>query len=76
MAGSILVLIPCLGAYVTPELLGGSKSMMIGNLIQTQFGAARNWPFGAALAFVLLAMVLITMMIYTMRSKRGPEPAS
>ena len=73
MAGSILVLIPCLGAYVTPELLGGSKSMMIGNLIQTQFGAARNWPFGAALAFVLLAMVLITMMIYTMRFKRGPE---
>ena len=76
MAGSILVLIPCLGAYVTPELLGGSKSMMIGNLIQTQFGAARNWPFGAALAFVLLAMVLITMMIYTMRFKRGPEPVS
>jgi spermidine/putrescine transport system permease protein len=76
MAGSILVLIPCLGAYVTPELLGGSKSMMIGNLIQTQFGASRNWPFGAALAFVLLAMVLVTMMIYTMRSKRGPEPAS
>lgn len=73
MAGSILVLIPCLGAYVTPELLGGSKSMMIGNLIQTQFGAARNWPFGAALAFVLLAMVLITMMVYTMRSKRGAE---
>jgi spermidine/putrescine transport system permease protein len=76
MAGSILVLIPCLGAYVTPELLGGSKSMMIGNLIQTQFGAARNWPFGAALAFVLLAMVLITMMIYTMRFKRGPESVS
>jgi spermidine/putrescine transport system permease protein len=50
--------------------------MMIGNLIQTQFGAARNWPFGAALAFVLLAMVLITMMIYTMRFKRGPESVS
>lgn len=76
VAGSILVLIPCLGAYVTPELLGGSKSMMIGNLIQTQFGAARNWPFGAALAFVLLAIVLIIMMIYAMRFKRGSEVAS
>jgi spermidine/putrescine transport system permease protein len=76
MAGSILVLIPCLGAYVTPQLLGGSKSMMIGNLIQTQFGAARNWPFGAALAFVLLAMVLLSMMIYHMRFKRGPEPSA
>lgn len=76
VAGSILVLIPCLGAYVTPELLGGSKSMMIGNLIQTQFGAARNWPFGAALAFVLLALVLIVMMIYSMRFKRAPEPGS
>ncbi|TFH50645.1 MAG: ABC transporter permease, partial [Lysobacterales bacterium] len=73
VAGSILVLIPCLGAYVTPELLGGSKSMMIGNLIQNQFGAARNWPFGAALAFVLLAMVLITMMVYAMRFKPGSE---
>ena len=71
IAGSILVLIPCLGAYVTPELLGGSKSMMIGNLIQTQFGAARNWPFGAALAFVLLALVLLSMMVYAMRFQRA-----
>ena len=76
VAGSILVLIPSLGAYVTPELLGGSKSMMIGNLIQSQFGAARNWPFGAALAFVLLALVLLSMMVYSMRFKRGPEPGS
>ena len=72
-AGSILVLIPSLGAYVTPELLGGSKSMMIGNLIQTQFGAARNWPFGAALAFVLLSVVLLSMMIYSMRFQRNRD---
>lgn len=70
VAGCILVLVPCLGAYVTPELLGGSKSMMIGNLIQAQFGAARNWPFGAALAFALLAVVLVTMAIYVTRFKR------
>ena len=73
VAGCILVLVPCLGAYVTPELLGGSKSMMIGNLIQAQFGAARNWPFGAALAFALLAIVLVTMAIYVMRFKRKSE---
>src|SRR3546814_10542515 len=58
-AGCVLVFVPALGAYVTPELLGGGKSMMIGNLIQGQFGAARNWPFGAALAFSLLAIVLL-----------------
>lgn len=73
VAGSVLVFVPCLGAYVTPELLGGSKSMMIGNLIEDQFGAARNWPFGAALAFVLLALVLIAMMIYALRFRRTPE---
>jgi len=73
VAGSVLVFVPCLGAYVTPELLGGSKSMMIGNLIEDQFGAARNWPFGAALAFVLLALVLVAMMIYALRFRRTPE---
>jgi spermidine/putrescine transport system permease protein len=67
IAGCILVFVPCLGAYVTPELLGGSKSMMIGNLIQIQFGASRNWPFGAALAFALLAIVLLAMTVYALR---------
>ena len=71
-AGCILVFVPALGAYVTPELLGGGKSMMIGNLIQSQFGAARNWPFGAALAFALLAIVLLSMMIYLLRFRRAP----
>lgn len=72
-AGCILVFVPCLGAYVTPELLGGSKSMMIGNLIQSQFGASRNWPFGAALAFALLAIVLLAMTVYALRLG-GREP--
>jgi spermidine/putrescine transport system permease protein len=59
VAGCLLVFIPGLGAYVTPALLGGSKSMMIGNLIENQFGAARDWPFGAALSFVLLLIVAL-----------------
>jgi spermidine/putrescine transport system permease protein len=71
VAGCILVFVPCLGAYVTPALLGGSKALMIGNLIQLQFGDARNWPFGAALAFVLLAVVLLAMMFYVLRA---PSP--
>lgn len=72
VAGIMLVFIPCLGAYVTPELLGGSKSLMIGNLIQNQFGAARNWPFGAALAFVLLTLVLLAMLLYLLRFRQTP----
>ena len=72
-AGCILVFIPCLGAYVTPELLGGGKFMMIANLIGSQFGAARNWPLGAGLGFVLLALVLISMMVYSFKFKSLPE---
>jgi spermidine/putrescine transport system permease protein len=67
ISGCILVFIPALGSYFIPELLGGSKSLMIGNLIQNQFGASRNWPFGAALAFALLAFVMIAMTVYAMR---------
>ncbi|HWL70444.1 MAG TPA: ABC transporter permease [Geminicoccus sp.] len=74
-AGCILVFIPCLGAFVTPELLGGGKALMIGNLIQSQFGAARNWPFGAALSMALLAAVLLAMMLYLWRYRRAPGAA-
>lgn len=70
VSGCILVFVPCLGSYVTPVLLGGGKSLMIGNLIALQFGSARNWPFGAALAFVLLSLVLLTMTIYLMHQRR------
>ena len=72
VAGSILVFIPSLGSYVTPELLGGGKTLMVGNLIGHQFGAARNWPFGAALGLFLPALVLLAMTLYALRG-RGPE---
>ncbi|MDX1424029.1 MAG: ABC transporter permease [Kiloniellales bacterium] len=74
VAGCIMVFVPCLGSYVTPELLGGGKTMMIGNLIGLQFGAARNWPFGAALGFALLAMVLIALTVYALRSRPRRDP--
>jgi spermidine/putrescine transport system permease protein len=70
IAGCVLVFIPALGAYVTPLLLGGGKQHMIGSLIATQFGTSRNWPFGAAQAFILMAVVLLALMLYV-RSTTG-----
>lgn len=71
VAGAILVFIPSLGNYIIPELLGGGKSLMIGNLIQLQFGASRNWPLGAALSFALLGFVLLAMLFYSLRFKQA-----
>lgn len=68
-AGSILVFITCLGAYLTPDLLGGSKTIMIGNVIQNQFTGARDWPFGAACSLALMALVMIALMIVLRRDK-------
>ena len=70
IAGSILVFIPSLGAYVTPRVLGGGKNMMIGNFIELQFGQGQNWPLGAALSTVLLLVVLVSLIIYTRASSR------
>jgi len=70
VAGAILVFVPGLGAFISPELLGGAKSMMIGNLLQEQFGQSRNWPFGAALAFALLALVLLALWLHSLRFRR------
>jgi spermidine/putrescine transport system permease protein len=64
VAGSILVFIPSLGAYVTPDLLGGAKTVMIGNVIYSQFMSARDQPFGAAISFVLMAVMLVGTLIY------------
>ena len=70
IAGSILVFIPSLGAYVTPEILGGAKTTLLGSYIVTQFLTARNWPFGAALSFVLMAVMLIGTVIYFRKGGR------
>ncbi|WP_317929519.1 ABC transporter permease [Halioxenophilus sp. WMMB6] len=70
VAGAILVFVPCLGTVLEPMLLGGGKTMMMGNLIQNQFTISRNWSFGASLALVLLAIVLIFLMLQALRAKR------
>jgi spermidine/putrescine transport system permease protein len=70
-AGAILTFIPCLGAYLTPDLLGGGKSVMIGNLIQNQFTTARDWPFGSAISLALMAIVMVLLILFARRSQEG-----
>ena len=70
-AGVILVFIPCLGAYLTPDLLGGGKSVMIGNLIQNQFTTARDWPFGSAVSLALMAVVMLLLAALVRRNDEG-----
>jgi len=73
IAGSILVFIPSLGAFVTPRVLGGGRKMMLGNLIELQFGAGRNWPLGAALSITLLSIVMIALLIYVRTTQRNSD---
>ena len=71
VAGSVLVFIPCLGAYLTPDLLGGGKTVMLGNLVQNQFTTARDWPFGSAVSLVLMfASALLLAALMRSRSVR------
>jgi spermidine/putrescine transport system permease protein len=64
VAGCILVFIPSLGAYLAPDLLGGARTVYIGNLIQSQFAVARDMPFGAALSFLLSVAVLVLLFAF------------
>jgi spermidine/putrescine transport system permease protein len=72
VAGCLLTFIPALGSFVPSDLLGGAKQVMIGNLIQNQFTVSRNWPFGSASAFVVMAIVLIAVVGYLRRRDAGP----
>ena len=73
VAGAVLVFVPALGSFVAPALLGGGKQLMIGSLIQAQFGAARNWPFGAAMSLLLLAAVLAVLLWQARRRAAGED---
>jgi spermidine/putrescine transport system permease protein len=72
VAGCLLVFIPALGSFLTSDLLGGAKQLMIGNLVQNQFSAARNWPFGSAASFIVMALVLAAVMLYLRVKDRTP----
>jgi len=68
--GLKMVFVPALGSFLTSDLLGGAKEMMIGNLVQNQFTASRDWPFGAALSLALMAIAI--GLLFTVR-RRGEE---
>lgn len=73
VAGCLLVFIPALGAYVTPLLLGGGKSLMIGNLIALQFAGSRNWPFGSAASLILMTLVMVALYVYVRYGMRKSD---
>ena len=71
IAGMILVFIPALGSYLAPELLGGGKTSMIANVIAAQFGASRNWPFGAALSVMVLVITMLVLVAFAVAIRRS-----
>jgi spermidine/putrescine transport system permease protein len=76
VAGCILVFVPSLGAFLAPDLLGGAKTFMIGSLIEEQFkGTQGNWPFGSAVAMILMTLVMLALLFYARaQSKAGDAP--
>jgi spermidine/putrescine transport system permease protein len=73
VSGIIITFIPALGAYLTPDLLGGTNSQMIANVIERQFRSANDWPFGAALSFLLMYLTFAALMVQAIVSRRSAE---
>ena len=74
VAGIVLVFIPATGQFVIPDLLGGAKVQMLGNVIQQQFGPSRDWPFGSAIAFIGMGVVLLGLWAYArVAGQKGGE---
>ena len=61
LAGTILIFVPVIGSFMEPRILGGRGGFMLGNVIEDQFTVVFNWPLGAALSFILLAIVLLIL---------------
>ena len=76
IAGFILVFIPALGSFLAPELLGGGKTSMIANVIAAQFGASRNWPFGAARSVMVLVLVMVALVVFVAVARRTARRGS
>ena len=73
-SGVIITFIPALGSYLTPDLLGGTDSQMIANVIERQFKSANDWPFGAALSFLLMYLTFFALAVralLTRHNKKG-----
>jgi spermidine/putrescine transport system permease protein len=76
VSGVIVTLIPSVGAYLTPDLLGGPQSMMIANIIERQFKTANNWPFGSALSFLLMYMTFVAIAVQAIVSRGRAKAAA
>jgi spermidine/putrescine transport system permease protein len=76
LAGSVLVFLPAVGDFVSASLLGGPGEVMVGNLIQQQFQASDNWPFGAALTVAMMAFLMIFMLLYLRAAAREAKVAT
>jgi len=75
VAGSILVFVPAMGMFVVPDLMGGARTVLVGNLIRNQYLIARDWPFGSAASMVLMALTLLVTLVYTRFFGFGEELA-
>lgn len=73
VAGSILVFVPAMGMFVVPDLMGGAKTVLVGNLVRNQFLVARDWPLGSAASMVLMVLTLVITLLYTRRFGFGEE---
>lgn len=70
MGGAVIVFIPSVGNFIVPDILGGAKGLMIGNLVEQQFLSARNWPFGSALSMVIMSVVLTVLLVAVTRARK------
>ena len=71
VSGAVIVFIPSVGNFIVPDVLGGAKGLMTGNLIEQQFLASRNWPFGSALAMVVMSIVLVALAVFSARARKA-----
>lgn len=70
LGGAVIVFIPSVGNFIVPDVLGGAKGLMVGNLVEQQFLSSRNWPFGSALSMIIMAVVLTVLLIAVARARK------
>ncbi len=71
MGGAVIVFIPSVGNFIVPDVLGGAKGLMIGNLVEQQFLSSRNWPFGSALSMIIMTVVLAVLLVSVTRARKA-----
>lgn len=71
MGGAVIVFIPSVGNFIVPDVLGGAKGLMVGNLVEQQFLSSRNWPFGSALSMIIMAVVLTVLLVAVTRARKA-----